>query len=75
MTEKYCQIVLVGHSPEKLTMSIDKERNDKIIFITEKTKLPGSTQAAKTIRNLIQYYKQRKLEVGNIKFSFHFWKE
>ena len=71
MSEKFCQVVIVGHQPDKLIMSIDKERSDKIIFITEQTELPGTKQATKALNTLFQYYTQRKVEVENIKFSFH----
>ena len=70
MSKKYCQIVLVGHFPEKLVMSIDKERNDKLIFITEQKELSGTKQAIKTLQYLNEYYPRRKVEVETIHFSF-----
>ena len=70
MSEKYCHIILVGHHSEKLIMSIDKERNDKIIYITEKKELSGTKQAAKTLQNLVDYYSKRKVEVEKRQFSF-----
>ena len=70
MTEKTCQIVLVGHNPEKLILSIDKEIFDKLIFITEKESLPGSTKALETLDVLLSTYKTRKMLVENKTFSF-----
>ncbi|MEJ2277391.1 MAG: hypothetical protein P8Y70_06530, partial [Candidatus Lokiarchaeota archaeon] len=71
MNKKYCQIVLVGHSPDKLILSIDKEITQKIIFITEVERLPGIPEAKNTLSKLTKYYKERKLEVENVKFSFN----
>ena len=45
MNNTNCQIVLVGHSSFKLTLSIDKEIIHKIIFVTEKEKLSGTEEA------------------------------
>jgi hypothetical protein len=71
MTEKNCQIVLVGHTPQKLILSIDKEVVQKIMFITEREPLPGTVEAKKVLNELIQYYKDRKVEVQNVLFDFH----
>ena len=71
MKDKYCQIVLVGHSPLKLILSIDKEINHKIIFITEREKLPGTKEAKKALNDLILYYEKRKVIVEHIEFDFH----
>jgi len=68
--EKHCQIVIVGHHHGKLTMSIDKEIVHKLIFITEKEMLYGTEEAEKTLRNLLDYYKKRKVVVESIKFDF-----
>ncbi len=71
MIGKYNQIVLVGHFPQKLIFSIDKEVIHKIIFITEKKPLPGTTEAKKILKELIKYYKERKIIVQNVEFDFH----
>lgn len=71
MNEKYCQIVLIGHRPEKLQYSIDKEIFHKLIFITEKERLSGTDQALKTIKDLIRDYQSREVEVEHVQFSFH----
>ena len=71
MTKKFCQIVLVGHSPSKLILSIDKEINHKIIFITEKKKLSGTIEALKALSDLMKTYETRKTEVQNVDFDFN----
>ena len=70
MERKKCQIVLVGHLPEKLILSIDKETFNKIIFITEKETLSGTTEAKKALDFLIKYYKKRMVKVESTNFSF-----
>lgn len=71
MKEKNCQIVLVGHTSQKLILSIDKEIVQKLIFITEREPLPGTPEAKKVLNVLNKYYKERKVEVQNIEFDFH----
>ena len=71
MNNTNCQIVLVGHSSFKLTLSIDKEIVHKIIFITEKEKLSGTKEALKILLELIKTYEQRKVAVEHIEFDFH----
>ena len=71
MDNTNCQIVLVGHSSFKLTLSIDKEIVHKIIFVTEKEKLSGTEEALKILSELIKTYKQRKVVVEHIEFDFH----
>lgn len=70
MNNKSCQIVLVGHTPDKLIYSIDKELNDKLIFITEEKPLSGTKKAEETLDKLLNYYRSRKLIVKNRKFNF-----
>jgi len=71
MNSKFNQIVLVGHLPQKLIFSIDKEPIHKIIFITEKKPLPGTPEAKKILNELITYYKERKIPVQYVEFDFH----
>ena len=71
MTEKNCQIVLVGHTAHKLILSIDKEITHKLIFITESEPLPGTHEAKKVLEELNRYYKERRIEVENVTFDFH----
>ncbi len=71
MNNNNCQIVLVGHSSFKLTLSIDKEIVHKIIFVTEKEKLSGTKEALKILSELIKTYEQRKVVVEHIEFDFH----
>ena len=71
MNGKYNQIVLVGHLPQKLIFSIDKEPIHKIIFITEKKPLPGTPEAKKILKELIKYYEERKIPVQYVEFDFH----
>jgi len=61
MNGKYNQIVLVGHSLQKLIFSIDKEIMHKITFITEAKPLPGTPEAKKILKELIKYYRERKI--------------
>jgi len=68
---KTCQIVLVGHTWQKLMYSIDKEVFDKLIFIKEKKELPGSQQASETLNTLLNKYQKRKIEVEYRLFDFH----
>ncbi len=70
MNNKTCQIVLVGHSSEKLKLSIDKEIFDKLIFITEKESLSGSKKALETLKTLMNIYQSRKMNVEHRTFSF-----
>ncbi|MFW9829900.1 MAG: DUF6293 family protein [Promethearchaeota archaeon] len=71
MKQRNCQIVLVGHTSQKLILSIDKEVIQKLIFITEREPLPGTLEAKKVLNALNKYYKERKVEVQNVKFDFH----
>ena len=71
MNGKYNQIVLVGHLPQKLIFSIDKEIIHKITFITEKKPLPGTPAAKKILKELIKYYEERKIPVNYVEFDFH----
>ncbi len=71
MTEKYCQLILVGHTTSKLIFSIDKEIVHKVIFITERQPLPGTLEAKKVLDELNNYYKERRIEVENAKLDFH----
>lgn len=71
MSERYNQVVLVGHLFEKLIYSIDKEPIHQITFLTEKEPLPGTPEAKKILNKLIDYYKERKIPVQNVEFDFH----
>ncbi len=71
MDEKYCQIVLVGHTSQKLILSIDKEVVHKIIFISERQPLPGTPKAKVILDELINYYEKRRIPVQNVRFDFH----
>ena len=71
MNEKYNQVVLVGHLPQKLIFSIDKEVIHKVTFITEKKPLPGTPEAKKILKELIKYYEERKIPVQSVEFDFH----
>ena len=71
MTEKNCQIVLVGHTSHKLILSIDKEITHKLVFVTESEHLPGTLEATKALEELNNYYMERRIEVKNVKFDFH----
>jgi len=67
---KICQIVVIGHTRQKLIFSIDKEVFDKLIIISEKEQLPGSERASEVLENLTSEYRKRKMEVENQKFNF-----
>lgn len=71
MNGNYNQIVLVGHLPEKLIYSVDKETVHKITLITEKQPLPGTPEAKKILNKLITYYEERKISVQTVEFDFH----
>jgi len=71
MNQQFNQVVLVGHSLDKLIFSIDKEPVHKITFITEREPLPGTSEAKKLLNELIKYYKERKIPVQDVKFDFH----
>ena len=71
MKEKSCQIVLVGHTAQKLIFSIDKEVFQKLIFLSERKPLPGTVEAKKVLNELNKYYQDRKVEVQNVEFDFH----
>ena len=71
MTEKNCQIVLVGHTSHKLILSIEKEISHKLIFITEREPLAGTQEAKKVLAELNRYFKERRIEVENVMFDFH----
>ncbi|KKM84135.1 hypothetical protein LCGC14_1302290 [marine sediment metagenome] len=71
MKKKICQIVLVGHTWQKLIYSIDKEIFDKLIFIIEKENLLGTQEAKETLEMLMEEYKNRKIDVEYKKLSFH----
>ena len=70
MSDRYIQVVLVGHLFEKLIYSIDKEPVHTITFITEKEPLSGTPEAKKILNKLIDYYKERKIVVQNVEFDF-----
>lgn len=71
MSQKTCQIVLVGHNWQKLIYSIDKEIFDKLIFITEKKEISGTKKAKKALNTLLTEYNHRKINVEERLFSFH----
>ncbi len=71
MSDRYNQVVLVGHLFDKLIYSIDKEPIHKITFITEKEPLSGTPKAKKILDKLNDYYKERKVSVQNVEFDFH----
>ena len=71
MNKKYCQIVLIGHASHKLTLSVDKEITNKLIFVIEKKQLSGSKKAMETLEILKKYYETRMVEVETVKFNFH----
>ncbi|TFG21945.1 MAG: hypothetical protein EU529_12040 [Promethearchaeota archaeon] len=71
MEINYCQIVPVGHTSDRLILSIDKEIVDKIIFITEKEPLSGTDKAKETLNELIKHYEERIIKVESAEFSFH----
>jgi len=71
MDKKTCQIVLVGHTWQKLIYSIDKEIFDKLIFIIEKENLPGTQEAKEVLEILLEEYKNRKVNVEHRQFSIH----
>lgn len=71
MKEKNCHIVLVGHTAQKLILSIDKEIVQKLVFVTEREPLPGTPEAKKVLNTLNKYYNERKVEVQNVVFDFH----
>ncbi len=70
MSDRYNQVVLVGHLFEKLIYSIDKELVHKITFITEKEPLSGTAEAKKILNKLIDYYTERKISVQSVEFDF-----
>lgn len=67
---KHCLIATVGHHPDRLINSIDKEIVEKIIFITEKEKLPGSEKASETLEYLMDYFIKKSIEVENVNLHF-----
>ncbi len=71
MNGNYNQIVLVGHLPEKLIFSTDKEIIHKITLITEKQPLSGTPEAKKILNKLKKYYEERKISVQTVEFDFH----
>jgi len=71
MDIKTCQIVLVGHTWQKLIYSIDKEIYDKLIFIIEKENLPGTHEAKETLEILLEEYKKRKIDIEYRQLNFH----
>ena len=71
MKRKSCQIVLVGHTAQKLILSLDKEVVQKLIFISEREPLPGTAEAKRVLSELNKYYKERRVEVQNVLFDFH----
>lgn len=66
----HCLIATVGHHPERLINSIDKEIVQKLIFITEKEKLPGSEKASETLEYLMDYFIKKSIDVKNVKLHF-----
>ncbi len=71
MNGNYSQIVLVGHLPEKLIYSIDKEIVLKLTLITETQPLSGTPEAKKNLNKLINYYEERTIPVQSVEFDFH----
>ena len=71
MDKRTCQIVLVGHTWQKLMYSIDKEIFDKLIFIIEKESLPGTQEAKETLEILLEEYKKRRINIEYKGFNFH----
>jgi len=67
---RHCLIATVGHHPDRLIFSIDKEIVEKIIFITEREELPGSEKARETLDYLTDYFTKKTIEVENIKLHF-----
>lgn len=70
MTDKICQVVLVGHHSKRLFFSIDKEIFDKLIFIVGERSLSGTQKALKISHELSTEYKKRKVNVEESEFSF-----
>ncbi len=69
--EKTCLIALVGHHPNRLKLSIDKETCDKIIFIKEKEKISGYEYKSKVLKELTKYYQDQLIITEIIEFSFN----
>jgi hypothetical protein len=69
--KKKNQIVIVGHTSEKLIYSIDKEVFDKLIFIIEEEQISGTKEAKRILERLINYYKERRVKVDFVKFNFN----
>ena len=68
--EKTCLIVLVGHHPNRLKLSIDKVSCDKIIFIKEKEKLSGYKYKSQILTELMKYYQEQLILTEILEFSF-----
>jgi len=68
--EKTCLIVLVGHHPNRLKLSIDKESCEKIIFIKEKEKISGFEYKSRVLTELTQYYQEQIILTEVLEFSF-----
>ena len=70
MNSKKCIFVLVGHHPNRLKLSIDKQIVDKIIFVKEREKISGSEKQLEAIEELNQYYKGQLIQTEICEFSF-----
>ncbi len=71
MEKKYCHIIPVGHHSNKIFLTVDRERHDKIILITEKEPMSGTSETLETLNEAINYYQERKTQVVNIQFNFN----
>ncbi|MFW9989855.1 MAG: hypothetical protein ACFFC3_14485, partial [Candidatus Odinarchaeota archaeon] len=69
-SEQICLIVLVGHHPNRLKLSIDKETFEKIIFIKEKEKISGFEYKSEVLKELTKYYQDQLILTEIIEFSF-----
>lgn len=68
--EKTCLIVLVGHHPNRLKLSIDKVSCEKIIFIKEKENLSGYEYKSQVLTDLMKYYQDQLILTEILEFSF-----
>ncbi|MHA1491875.1 MAG: hypothetical protein ACTSRI_19755 [Promethearchaeota archaeon] len=68
--KKICLIVLVGHHPNRLKLSIDKESCEKIIFIKEKEKISGFEYKSKVLIELTKYYQKQLILTEILEFNF-----
>lgn len=68
--EKTCLIVLVGHHPNRLKLSIDKVSCEKIIFIKEKENISGYEYKSQVLTDLMTYYQDQLILTEILEFSF-----